>query len=287
MRSNLVSVISSWAFVAALAILLLNDLALKAAFPGALTGKLSDFAGMAMVGMLVLAPQRGRDAFWYCLLGVLFVWWKGPASDSLIAFVRGIGYNDFGRVIDYTDLFALAILPACSFVARQPERLQFAAGRPRQLIAVPIGALTIAALLGTSVMQTRQDYVIRDRSSPPTIEPEAVAAIVKEIADKHELKPLEGRAGNYEGAGLSLAYEFREPNAIEFAVRAYPNGLFFGKGGYEKADELRQVLKRKLGERFPNLEYVEALEHPNMNRRCEPAKATQSAPASTAQPSRC
>ena len=59
-RTRLASVITTWPFVASLAVLLLNDFWLKRAAPGVITGKLSDFAGIAIVTLLLLAtwPQR-------------------------------------------------------------------------------------------------------------------------------------------------------------------------------------------------------------------------------------
>lgn len=43
-----------------LAILLVNDHVLKAAYPGWLTGKLSDFAGLAFIPVMVAFALRGR-----------------------------------------------------------------------------------------------------------------------------------------------------------------------------------------------------------------------------------
>ncbi|MCY7387503.1 MAG: hypothetical protein LH481_05460 [Burkholderiales bacterium] len=61
MRKRIASVLTTWPFVISLAVLILNDWWLKSAFPGTLTGKLSDFAGIAVVALLLLAawpPHR-------------------------------------------------------------------------------------------------------------------------------------------------------------------------------------------------------------------------------------
>jgi hypothetical protein len=46
--------------LASLAVLLVNDHVLKAAFPGPITGKLSDFAGLAFIPVVAAFAVRGR-----------------------------------------------------------------------------------------------------------------------------------------------------------------------------------------------------------------------------------
>ena len=48
-------------FVTAVAVLVVNDHALKAAWPGLVTGKLSDVAGSAMMGTLLTAATGRRS----------------------------------------------------------------------------------------------------------------------------------------------------------------------------------------------------------------------------------
>lgn len=54
------AVVTTWLFVLALVTLIVNDAWLKRLFPGVVTGKLSDFAGIAVVGCLLFAafPRR-------------------------------------------------------------------------------------------------------------------------------------------------------------------------------------------------------------------------------------
>jgi hypothetical protein len=63
-------------------VLLLNDYVLKAAFHNWLTGKLSDFAGVAAFALFwcMLFPQARR----LILLGTAagFAFWKSPAADG-------------------------------------------------------------------------------------------------------------------------------------------------------------------------------------------------------------
>ena len=64
-RTRLAGVITTWPFVLSLVALLLNDFWLKRAAPGVVTGKLSDFAGLAIVTLLLLAlwQQRRRVVY--------------------------------------------------------------------------------------------------------------------------------------------------------------------------------------------------------------------------------
>ncbi|MBI5288860.1 MAG: hypothetical protein HY873_07795 [Chloroflexi bacterium] len=104
-------VLTSVGFVAGLLLLLANDFVLKQAYPGVLTGKLSDFAGLFIFPMFwsALFPRRTREIYLATALG--FVWWKSPLSQGAIDGWNAGGIFEIGRVVDYTDLVALVVLP--------------------------------------------------------------------------------------------------------------------------------------------------------------------------------
>jgi hypothetical protein len=108
----------------ALALLLLNDFVLKSAFPGFVTGKLSDFAGLFVFAVFWMALfPRSRVAV-AIGTGVAFVLWKSPAAEPVIATWNGVGMLTIGRVADPTDLVALIVLPiACLYHPRAPGSL--------------------------------------------------------------------------------------------------------------------------------------------------------------------
>lgn len=61
-RDALIHTLTRWPFLTALAVLLVNDSFLKASLPGLVTGKLSDFAGIAMIALpLFVAFPRRKD----------------------------------------------------------------------------------------------------------------------------------------------------------------------------------------------------------------------------------
>ena len=62
-----------------------------------------------------------------------------------------------------------------------------------------------------------------------------------------------------------MTYSFQGKKAVTFNIEAYPNGIFFGTSGLEKADALRTSLKRALAERFKGLEYIEQLNAGSLN----------------------
>lgn len=99
------------AFIAALVVLVVNDHVLKAWFGNALTGKLSDFAGLfALAYFLSALAGRGARAI-HATVALAFVFWKSPWSQPLIDAWNGLAPMQIGRVVDVTDAMALAILP--------------------------------------------------------------------------------------------------------------------------------------------------------------------------------
>ena len=109
---------------AAVAVLLINDRILKYAFPGVITGKLSDFAGLFALAVLAgsLVPSRaGRIC---AAIGIAFVVWKSPLADPFIAFWNAHSSFQIARVKDWTDLIALIVLPFAARVRIAPRRMR-------------------------------------------------------------------------------------------------------------------------------------------------------------------
>jgi len=139
--------LSSPGFIVALAILLANDLWWKAAYGNWLTGKLSDFAGLFLVVVLATAfrPANGRAIAVVAAVG--FTLWKSPLSQPLIDLWNATALYRIARVVDYSDLLALIIVPAA--------RHYVAIARPLAPAALryPIVAVALVAILGTSKAQ--------------------------------------------------------------------------------------------------------------------------------------
>lgn len=102
---------TSTAFILSLAILLINDLFLKNHYGNWITGKLSDFAGLFIFPLFwtIIFP-RSKDKIYFAT-AIVFIYWKTIYSDSLINFINEYSVLNLSRVVDFTDLIALSILP--------------------------------------------------------------------------------------------------------------------------------------------------------------------------------
>jgi len=100
-------------------LLLANDFWAKATYHNWLTGKLSDFAGIAMLSLLLFSFfPRGKKGICY-LLVIAFTAWKSPLVTPLLDAWNALPFIDFARVIDYSDLLALIVLiPIYKYHAR-------------------------------------------------------------------------------------------------------------------------------------------------------------------------
>ena len=157
----------------ALAILLLNDWVLKPALGNWFTGKLSDFAGLFAFSLFWTAIlPRHRDAV-FMSTAVGFMLWKSPLSNGPLDAWNALGLWPLSRVIDPTDLAAVAVLlPSYWMARRYSARLPISAPSLRRRVeAVGISALSLIAFTATSVASPR--YQLQDPtgylvSAPPT-----------------------------------------------------------------------------------------------------------------------
>lgn len=175
-------VLLSPAFIAALILLLLNDYFLKYSSPGWITGKLSDFAGLFVYVSFFYAIFPSQVTTTNCATAATFILWKSPYSQPVIDFWNSLGLIEISRVVDYSDLMALlSILAARSyFISYQPVSF-------KRSIAYPVAAISILAILGTSVPlhteQRRLQFV--DQNRPTLLD---VQNAVAKLAVRHNLK---------------------------------------------------------------------------------------------------
>jgi|GEM_PF-977524 len=109
-------------FLFGLLLLLANDLIFKAAFHNALTGKLSDFAGLFVFPIFwtAFAPRRKRAIYFLTALGFLF--WKSVSAQPLIDYWNELQVFYIHRTIDLTDLAALIALPFSYLYGQRQQR---------------------------------------------------------------------------------------------------------------------------------------------------------------------
>lgn len=102
-------------FIFSVIILLINDFILKRNFPGIITGKLSDFSGLFAFPFFFCVLLPNKKKWIYAITAIAFILWKLPITDNFISFWNKYIPFSIGRVVDYTDYFALLILPISYF----------------------------------------------------------------------------------------------------------------------------------------------------------------------------
>jgi hypothetical protein len=157
---------------------LLNDLLLKAHYGNWVTGKLSDVAGLMVVTLLAAPFAADRPKRLCVALALAFGYWKSPWSQPLIDLVNEHSPILVTRVVDYTDLLALAVVPAAFWLFRSSAVLRIEPSLLRRLAMAPVLALVVVAITGTSAPTGYTRTVVAERS-PIAAEPPSAASIAK------------------------------------------------------------------------------------------------------------
>lgn len=255
------AIATSWPFMISLAALLLNDIYLKHHYAGLLTGKLSDFSGIFLVALIffTLLPRWPYPVS--SVVVATFVWWKSPLSEKFIGLVQQAGGAGFGRIIDYTDLFALAIVPLAYVISQCVESYQISVCTLRRVLATPMLAIAFLATLGTSVMPLHRGYEIRETKESDHISASLAADTIRSVAESHGLKCISCErlveTAKYSDGDIKLEYAIKT-DRIVFHISGLPSfPLFSSIPGRMVA--LKHDLNDKLSGRFRNLEFAEPL----------------------------
>lgn len=133
-------------FLINLTFLLLNDFYLKYEYHNWLTGKISDFTGIFVfaVFLIVLFPTHKKAVAIFCTL--FFCWWKSALSNSFIDFFNSINIP-LNRIIDYTDLLALSVLPFV-YKIKEPD---YSATLLRSVAVYTMGTIALFSFCATSL----------------------------------------------------------------------------------------------------------------------------------------
>jgi Tetratricopeptide repeat len=157
-RSANVSHLLSPFYLGALGGLLLNDHVLKQAFPGVVTGILSDFLGLfAFAVFLSVALPRWAFAV-HGATGLAFVVWKSPLSDVVIQSWNAAMPVRIARAVDYWDLLALSVLP----VSMGYLRRSWPALAPASARTIAVAMVSLFAFTATS-MPPHEHYIVSGR----------------------------------------------------------------------------------------------------------------------------
>ncbi len=168
MKENSRQILLSPFFLLGLFLLLFNDFVLKSEFHNFFTGKLSDFAGLFVFPLFFAAFFPRRKVLIYALTGFLFIFWKSPFSQSLINLLNSFQFFNIGRTIDYTDLFALSVLPLSYFYFKTETQKQktFSLNITKQILTSFIVLLSVFAFTATTLLKDRsislgEEYVFK------------------------------------------------------------------------------------------------------------------------------
>lgn len=141
--------IANYFFIFFLLLLVLNDHIFKTTFSNVLTGKLSDFAGVVVLYLLLLYIfPKFKKSLAALVVVLFFTFWKSAYAQGFIYFYNNISPIKITRVVDYTDLFALLILPFIYFLS--VNKNFFYKVRIEKINTVLVLLPTIFALMATS-----------------------------------------------------------------------------------------------------------------------------------------
>lgn len=110
--------ILNYIFIFCIFLLFLNDHFFKWEYSNWITGKLSDFIGILILPFILtfFAPRFLKTNI--LITGLFFIFWKSKYSNGLIEFYNKFAFIKITRVIDYTDLIALTMLPLSYLIIR-------------------------------------------------------------------------------------------------------------------------------------------------------------------------
>jgi hypothetical protein len=137
-------------FLLNLFLLIANDHWWKHAYSNALTGKISDFAGLLVMAVCLVACCGFKKIYAVIFTALFFAWWKSPFSETVIA---SLGLR---RVIDYSDLAALTMLPIVFLL----KPFQYSGLQMRH--AIPF----VAAITWTAMVATTYPYMFGGMGYP-------------------------------------------------------------------------------------------------------------------------
>lgn len=141
--------LTSPGLIASLAILLVNDFVLKPAFHNWLTGKLSDFAGLFAFALFWISLAPRHRVMVLVVVAAAYAFWESVLSQPLIDLWNGGNLFGLSRVVDYTDLAALTVLPLAGIYSSHAHGLT----RSRA-VSVLVGSVSVFAFVATSAYPT-------------------------------------------------------------------------------------------------------------------------------------
>ncbi len=248
-------VLRSPLFCVSLCLLLANDLYLKGQLSNWLTGKLSDFSGLVVASLLAFSMFGRSPRMATIVIGLAFAWWKSPLSDTFIAFVNSLSAFQLGRVVDYSDLVALLVLPIALRVYQADDRRPNTE-RINPLVLWPLLAVTMVAITGTSALPLAREFAVRPKDSGAVLAESTIDEIAAPVLQHYRCEMSAPR--RCETKKFSVEYGV-SATEVSFVIRGSVPVL--GSNGYVRdAEKLVADLKSAFAAQVPGLEFVENLD---------------------------
>lgn len=175
-------------FILSLAILALNDHVLKGIYHNWLTGKISDFAGLIVLPLFIafLIPRLSR---WSChIAAACFIFWKSEFSTDFIELLNQNGLFTFSRVVDYTDLMALLILPLSWRLIHQKSTDKPRSSFGLSFIAVSTFLVLTATTLPKPSTLEPSGTILIDQTHPLKVPKDTVLARIRQLGYDYTLE---------------------------------------------------------------------------------------------------
>ena len=117
--------IVNYIFIFGILILFLNDQIFKFEFSNYFTGKFSDVCGIIIFPFFLtyIFPKLKQNSVFAA--AIIFSFWKSQYSQSLINFYNEISPIQTSRIIDYSDLFVLLLLPIPYYLIKNVHKIDF------------------------------------------------------------------------------------------------------------------------------------------------------------------
>lgn len=199
-----------------------------------------------------------------------FAFWKSPFSQSLIEAINSMTAVNIGRVVDYSDCLALAVIPF-AWITRFRKSYSELPKFPRKFAAFPVALISVAAITGTSILMPFGEYSIRNSDLEHRVDESAIVAAIGRVTDRYQLEydSSEAKPGEafYFNEDMDFWFKIDETtNGVQYRIRITKmNGFLLPKPDYNLFNRFQRDLKREMGELSPNMELVESLSGPPYN----------------------